>query len=428
MMRCRFGLWALLGSVGLACAPTEAPPALPSSVPAPLPRCEVPRRLALLDVEHSLTRAIGEVAEAHVVAVRVHPGRCGVDALEVLPECSVVERYAHLRPVQPALGVVSVLRAPPRASGRTLGLRGEGCEGATHVLAEIELGAEEPSSNCPLGVASSPASCRIPVAAELRRLAARPATTTSPMVRIPAGRRPSFEIDRFEVTSGQYQTCVEAGACERPGARDPEMRESARHCTFGDPALVEHPVNCVSFDEARAYCRFVEKRLPTDAEWTRAVSGSTKRRFPWGDLWPPPAAAVNISDENAKDRFPFWVSVEGYVDGFPETGPVAWVGSVGSAHGLYGAAGNVREWVTLRRSGRARGRFQWVRGGSFGEALPEAFEIRRKSRYARESRSGHIGFRCARSVLERRRAYLPPGRARVGGRDAIMLTPGRRGL
>ncbi len=108
----------------------------------------------------------------------------------------------------------------------------------------------------------------------------------------------TFCIDIYEVTAGDYKACSDVGDCKRPEATAnyPKTSDSvsdAQHeknkaaqtelCTFGKEGLEKHPINCVSWALADAYCKVHKKRLPTEAEWEYAARGSDGRKYPWGD-------------------------------------------------------------------------------------------------------------------------------------------------
>ena len=89
-------------------------------------------------------------------------------------------------------------------------------------------------------------------------------------------------LDTTLVTVAAYTTCVNAGKCS---AEDLTSEHSS--CNYGQPEKGQHPINCVDWTQANAYCRAQGKRLPSAAEWIWASSGGEAMRpYPWGDREP----------------------------------------------------------------------------------------------------------------------------------------------
>jgi serine/threonine-protein kinase len=132
----------------------------------------------------------------------------------------------------------------------------------------------------------------------------------------------SYWIDKFEVSNDQYVKCEVAGACSRPYGTNSSTRVSY----YVDNHFKNFPVINVMWNQAREYCIWVGRRLPSEAEWEKAARGTDGRIYPWGNNDP----AENLLNYNKN------------------VGDTTAVGSYPSGASPYGAldmAGNVAEWV-----------------------------------------------------------------------------------
>ena len=80
-----------------------------------------------------------------------------------------------------------------------------------------------------------------------------------------------------------------------------------------------YPVVYISYEDAKAYAKWAEKRLPTEAEWQLAAQGTDKRKWPWGNEF----HATNCN--NAFDRP---TPVDAFLKGQSQHGVMDMVGNV----------------------------------------------------------------------------------------------------
>ena len=137
-----------------------------------------------------------------------------------------------------------------------------------------------------------------------------------------------FFIDKYEVTNIQYAECVAADGCQPPMTSGSELVESY----FGSPDYDYYPVVHVTWFDAKDYCTWAGKRLPTEAEWEKAARGSVTSAYPWGED-EPTCTLTNF--------LPFGTT--GLCLG--DTSPVGSHPLGVNAYGLEDMAGNVWEWV-----------------------------------------------------------------------------------
>jgi formylglycine-generating enzyme required for sulfatase activity len=141
----------------------------------------------------------------------------------------------------------------------------------------------------------------------------------------------AFYIDRAEVTNVQYAACVTAGVCPSPLENSSESRPDY----FTNPRYAEYPVINVDWNRANAYCQWIGRRLPTEAEWEKAARGTDLRAFPWGNELPT-CERANIND-------PVEEGGPGLCVG--DTITVGLYMSNASPYGALDMVGNVSEWV-----------------------------------------------------------------------------------
>ncbi|MBN8220244.1 MAG: SUMF1/EgtB/PvdO family nonheme iron enzyme [Spirochaetes bacterium] len=214
----------------------------------------------------------------------------------------------------------------------------------------------------------------------------------------------AFLIDKYEVTTREYQACVGAKQCSFTQSNYPHMRGPAQ------------PQLKANWFQADAYCRAQGKRLPTEAEFEAASRGPQGEDYPWGNE--PATCERAIIQEQEGRGCPSKKAEKGFLptpQKFEHTGNTWEVGSrpVGR-YGLYDMAGNAQEWVSdwfvesLAKCGAAcTGRNpqgpgptkqKLVKGGSWYWGPMSALAAVRRPYEPKNDPPHHFGFRCAKSL------------------------------
>ena len=256
-----------------------------------------------------------------------------------------------------------------------------------------------------------------------------------------------FALGRHEVTRDEYAAFVEAtggprsprrarrvgprrrwgarfvadavpasgSGCYRYGASGVRARDE--EASWREPGFAQdddHPVVCVSWQDAQAYVRWLREvtgeayRLPTEAEWEYAARAGTTRAWPWDDTRSMQCGHANGADRTARRRYPGW-TVAACSDDAVWTAPAG--SYVANGFGLHDMAGNVWEWVAdcwhASYQGAPVDGSAWESGGDCGERVLRGGSWYNRPQHLRATvragdsaglRSDGLGFRVARSL------------------------------
>ncbi len=345
----------------------------------------------------------GPSAQAAEVRAQEVRALCGLDIRRALAanDHPAAQRSAEAALRRSGAPVLRLLAA--RAAGRA----GD-CEGARTLLGTLSAGdfpavsaatlqpeLDDVRQSCPLTTTFALPDPEDPADRCPADMAFVPAGPFSMGANAPAGladEQPAHEvqldgycIDRTEVSQTAYARFIAATGRGEPG------------CGWGGNAQGGDPVVCVSWNDADAYCSWVGRRLPTEAEWEKAGRGPDGRPYPWGDT--PPSCQLAVYEEVSGQR------------GCGRNWPAAVASAFDrSPYGVLHLAGNVSEWVAdrfaadyyrvapLRRPrGPAQGALRTVRGGNW-VAQAEQLRLSRRAADPQSERRVTLGFRCAREA------------------------------
>lgn len=204
----------------------------------------------------------------------------------------------------------------------------------------------------------------------------------------------AYCIDRTEVTVEAYAACVGGQGCEAAPRAEIDYHHAPNVMKTDNPKCnredrPDHPMNCVDWDHATAYCKWANKRLPTEAEWEYAARGDDDRMYPWGNQQPSAALVSGCEHECATT----------VVGSYP---------AGASRFGVLDMAGNVEEWIAdwydaypaaaaVNPSGETTGSVRVIRGGSWRDSNASDLRATERSGLYPTTRIITLGFRCVRA-------------------------------
>ncbi|MCU0485999.1 MAG: bifunctional serine/threonine-protein kinase/formylglycine-generating enzyme family protein [Anaerolineales bacterium] len=186
----------------------------------------------------------------------------------------------------------------------------------------------------------------------------------------------AYLIGKYPVTQAQYQKFIDAnpnhpvpyGEADWAKPYNWDRQKRTRPAGKGD-----HPVVLVSWNDAQAFCKWANCRLPTEEEWEKAARGEDGRTYPWGNEEPDRTRANFNRNEKGT------TTVGRYS---PRRD---------SPYGCADMSGNVWEWTASKYDANR----YVLRGGSWYD-VPNFLRVADRLDVDPTGRDYGIGFRCAR--------------------------------
>jgi len=154
-------------------------------------------------------------------------------------------------------------------------------------------------------------------------------------------------------------------------------------CNWGVVERECHPVNCVSWDQANAFCAWAGKALPTEEQWELAARGPDARPFPWNTADPPSSELLRWNTDSGTAE----------VGSHPRGA---------TPEGVHDLAGNVWEWTAslwcpdYSGSASCSSVQHTDRGGSWASAQEQFVRSAFRESDAIDGGDDRFGFRCVK--------------------------------
>jgi len=195
---------------------------------------------------------------------------------------------------------------------------------------------------------------------------------------------PAYYMDKYEVSNRQFVEYLRALG----KYSEQDITNLTERLQMQEDNL---PVRNITWYKADEYCRFVGKRLPTEAEWEKAARGTDGREYPWGNDWNP--EYVNKGQGEA------------------DVMPVGSLEKGKSPYGIFDMAGNVMEWTADWYEAYPGAKYispnygnkrKVARGGSWGGVghyvIPHYFRTAYRFNFEPDQAFNDVGFRCAKDA------------------------------
>ncbi|XP_015769729.1 PREDICTED: sulfatase-modifying factor 1-like [Acropora digitifera] len=169
---------------------------------------------------------------------------------------------------------------------------------------------------------------------------------------------------------------------------------------------MDHPAIHISWNDAVQFCKWVGKRLPTEAEWEYACrAGLQNKKYSWGNKLKKDGQYMANTWQGT---FP---TRDLGQDGYAGTAPVT--AYPANSYGLHNMLGNVWEWTqdwwTIRHSvhyqenpkGPHSGRDKVKKGGSYmcHKSYCYRYRCAARSQNSADTTASNLGFRCVSDEL-----------------------------